>query len=148
MHTFNRKWIAASVIALATSLALGGCGIIYKPDIQQGNLMDKAKVDQLKPGMTKRQVLSLLGSPSVVSPFDGNRWDYVSTFQHRGGKTEERKLTLIFQNDVLARTEGNFFHETPQDMLKASKAFEGDYVPSTPHNGDEDKKAGGSSGGH
>lgn len=134
MQTINRTRVIIWGIALATSFGLGGCAILYKPDVQQGNLMQQAKVSELKPGMTKRQVITLLGAPSVVSPFDGNRWDYVSTFQHRGETIHERKLTLIFKNDTLVRSEGDFFAETPQDMLKASKAFQGDYIPSAPKN--------------
>ncbi|MBV8158825.1 MAG: outer membrane protein assembly factor BamE, partial [Dyella sp.] len=77
---------------LAVSLA--SCRLIYTPDVQQGNLLDKKNVDQLQPGMTKRQVLVLLGSPSVDSPFAQNQWNYVSTQQHRGGPIKIRTLTL------------------------------------------------------
>ena len=145
MHILDRKWVFLGALALASASVLSGCGLIYKPDIQQGNLLEKSRVDELKPGMTKRQVISLLGQPSVVSPFDSSRWNYVSTFQHRGGRTQERKLTLIFKNDLLVRTEGDFFAETPQGMLKASKAFQGDYIPSAPKNGDQgaSKQSGG-----
>ncbi|WP_343115416.1 outer membrane protein assembly factor BamE, partial [Clostridioides difficile] len=63
---------------------------VYTPDVQQGNLfsktVDQKAVDQLKPGLTKEQVLTLLGTPSVASPFDHSRWDYVSTYSHRGEK--------------------------------------------------------------
>ena len=52
---------------LASSVA--ACGLVYVPDVQQGNLLDKKTVEQLQPGMTKRQVLVLMGSPSVNSPF-------------------------------------------------------------------------------
>ena len=131
----NRTWTLVAAIALLAGSALGGCGIIYKPDIQQGNLLERANVHELKPGMSKSQVLSLLGQPSVISPFDSSRWDYVSTFQHRGGKTLQRKLTLIFKNGVLVRTEGDYFAETPQDMLKASRSFEGNYKPNTDNAG-------------
>ena len=91
------------------ALALAGCHIVYTPDVQQGNLLDKKTVDQLKPGMTKHQVLVLMGTPSVSTPFDRSRWDYVSTFSHRGGPLKIRTLTLTFNNDTLVRTEGDFF---------------------------------------
>ena len=59
----------------------------------------------------------------------------------------QRKLTLIFKNDVLVRTEGEYFAETPQDMLKASQSFEGNYKPNTESagaNGDmKDAQSGG-----
>ena len=39
---------------------LAGCGMVYKPVVQQGNLIDKKHVGELKIGMTKRQVMTLL----------------------------------------------------------------------------------------
>ena len=104
-------------------LALGGCGVIYKPDVQQGNLLDAKSVQQLKPGMSKQQVLALLGTPSVTSPFAQNRWDYVATLQKRGEKVQERTLTLYFNNDTLVRTEGDFLKETPQQLLQEARKY-------------------------
>ncbi|HJU08163.1 MAG TPA: outer membrane protein assembly factor BamE [Rhodanobacteraceae bacterium] len=114
------------LLPLSTALAvalLAGCGIVYKPDVQQGNLLDGRNVQQLKPGMSKEQVLALLGSPSVTSPFSQNRWDYVATMQRRGGKILERSLTLYFSNDTLVRTDGDFLKETPQELLQESKKY-------------------------
>ncbi|QWT22007.1 outer membrane protein assembly factor BamE [Bacillus sp. NP157] len=106
---------------LATATA--GCGLVYTPDVQQGNLLDKKNVDQLQPGMTKRQVLVLLGTPSVISPFDNDRWDYVSTFSHRGKPMVTRTLTLTFNNDTLVRTDGDFFKQDAQQLLEDSKKY-------------------------
>lgn len=111
--------------------AIAGCGIVYTPDVQQGNLLDKKNVDQLQPGMTKRQVLVLLGTPSVISPFDSNRWDYVSTFSHRGRPMTTRTLTLTFNNDVLVRSEGDFFAQDAQQLLKDSSKYKTDSVKET-----------------
>ena len=64
--------------------------------------------DALKPGMSKRQVLLVMGSPSVVSPFDQNRWDYVSTMRRGRGKMERKDLTLYFdKSDMLAKIDGD-----------------------------------------
>src|SRR5690348_13510025 len=106
------------LLFVVLGLALGGCSVIYKPDVQQGNLLDTKNVQQLKPGMSKQQVLALLGTPSVSSPFAQNRWDYVATLQKRGGKVLERTLTLYFNNDTLVRTDGDFLKETPQELLQ------------------------------
>ena len=103
-----QKLILLLTFALLT-LSMAGCHLVYTPDVQQGNMLTKEKVDQLKPGMTKRQVLVLLGTPSVSTPFDQSRWDYLSTQQHRGGKIKIRTFTLSFNNDTLVRTDGNFF---------------------------------------
>ena len=111
-------------------LALGGCSVVYKPDMPQGNLLGAKNVEQLKPGMSKQQVLALLGTPSVTSPFDQNRWDYVSTMQKRGGRVQERALTLYFNNDTLVRTEGDFLKETPQALLQEAGKY-GPLYPSS-----------------
>jgi len=110
---------------LASSVA--ACGLVYVPDVQQGNLLDKKNVEQLKPGMTKRQVLVLMGSPSVATPFDQNRWDYVSTQQHRGGPIKVRTLSLSFNNDSLVRTEGDFFAEDAKKLVEDQKKFRAGY---------------------
>jgi outer membrane protein assembly factor BamE len=113
--------VLLSIVVLG--LALGGCGLVYKPDVQQGNLLVADNVQHLKPGMSKQQVLALLGSPSVSSPFAQNRWDYVATMQKRGGKVLERTLTLYFNNDTLVRTDGDFLKETPQALLQEAKKY-------------------------
>lgn len=112
-----------SLSVLGLAFALGGCGIIYRPDVQQGSLLSKPIVDQLKPGMTKRQVTLLLGTPSLTSPFESDRWDYVSSIQRRGGKITTKNLSLTFENDALARIEGDYFPEDPQQLIKDAKKY-------------------------
>ena len=109
------------------ALSLASCRLIYTPDVYQGNLLDKKTVDQLQPGMTKRQVLVLMGSPSVNSPFSQNEWNYVSTQQHRGGDIKVRSLKLTFNNDVLVRTEGDFFAEDAQKLVNDTKKYHANY---------------------
>ncbi len=118
-----RKSILPTLVTVVAVALLAGCGVVYKPDVQQGNLLDGRNVQQLKPGMSKQQVLALLGSPSVNSPFSQDRWDYVATMQRRGGKILERSLTLYFSNDTLVRTDGDFLKETPQELLQESKKY-------------------------
>jgi outer membrane protein assembly factor BamE len=130
------------------ALSIAGCHIVYTPDVQQGNLLDKTMVDQLKPGMTKHQILVLMGTPSVSTPFDQNRWDYVSTHSHRGGALTVRTFTLTFNNDTLVRTDGDFFAQDAQQLVKDSKKYHAGY-PADETQGDksktpnDDKKDGG-----
>ena len=102
-----QKLITLPVVALL-ALAVSGCHLVYTPDVRQGNLLDKTidqkAVDQLKPGLTKRQVLLLLGTPSVATPFDQNRWDYVSTQSRRNAQLE-RRLTLLSRRIALIDAE-------------------------------------------
>ncbi|SEI81707.1 outer membrane protein assembly factor BamE [Frateuria terrea] len=127
------------------ALSLVGCGLVYVPDVQQGNFLEKKDVDQLKPGMTKHQVLVLLGSPSVHTPFNDNRWDYVSTQQHRGGPVKVRTFTLTFNNDTLVRTEGDFFAQDAEKMLKDTEKYHATY-PVDETEGDKSKNGGDGSG--
>ena len=77
---------------------------MYKPDIRQGNSLDRSAVDQLATGLTRDQVQYLLGRPVLKNLFDANRWDYV--FYHRNRHDEEKcRLTVFFEQDRLARIE-------------------------------------------
>lgn len=115
------------VLTLFLVTALGGCGVIYKLDVQQGNLFDKETVDSLKPGMTKRQVTLIMGSPSVVSPFNQDRWDYVSSIRRGRGKMESKDLVLHFENDALVRIEGDYFPEDPRQLIKDARKYKRQY---------------------
>ncbi len=84
-----------------TTLICSGCGLIYKQNIQQGNALEQEDLDELYEGMNKRQVLFVLGTPSVMDPFHQERWDYVQTFSRRGGDIVKRTVTLRFENDLL-----------------------------------------------
>ncbi len=141
-----QKLIILLVFAMLT-VSVTGCHFVYTPDVQQGNLLDKKTVDQLKPGMTKHQVLVLMGTPSVTTPFDRSRWDYVSTFSRRGAPIKVRTFTLTFNNDTLVRTEGDFFAQDAQQLVKDSKKYNAGY-PVNETQGDkstspEDKNEGG-----
>ena len=121
-----QKLITLLVFALL-ALSITGCHMVYTPDVQQGNLLDKKTVDLLKPGMTKHQVLILMGTPSVTTPFDRSRWDYVSTFSRRGAPHKVRTFTLTFNNDTLVRTEGDFFAQDAQQLVEDSKKYNAGY---------------------
>ena len=110
-----KQFVLVSVLAVATA----GCGMLYRQPIYHGNLLEKTNVDQLQTGMDKRQVMTLLGSPSIADPFHHDRWDYVATQRTgRVGATEVKDLTLYFENEQLARWEGEYFPE--QDMELAT----------------------------
>ncbi len=83
-----------------------GCGLIYKQNIQQGNALEQDDLDELYVGMNQRQVLFVLGTPSVKDPFNPDRWDYVQTFSRRGGDPVMRTVTLRFEDGLLSQIEG------------------------------------------
>jgi len=105
------------LLILALAAATSGCGMLYKQPIYQGNLVDKSNVDQLQQGMDRRQVMNLLGSPSVADPFHHDRWDYVATQRTgRVGKTEKKTFTVYFENEQVARWEGDYFAEQDKEL--------------------------------
>lgn len=110
------KALSMAVAAVAM-LALSACGIIYKPNVQQGNVLKAASVEQLKPGMTKEQVLALLGQPTIASPFAQSRWDYAYSLKVPGEDRVIKDFTVFFENGVVARTKGDYQPEQTDRML-------------------------------
>src|SRR3990172_12610960 len=123
--------IASSIVALV----LSGCSrsripspadlpIVYKIDVQQGNLVTQEMVAQLEPGMDKAKVKYLMGTPLIVDVFHQDRWDYVFTMQRRGGARDQRRVSLFFKNDKLDHIEG--------DVTAARGEIAATSTPSTP----------------
>lgn len=130
------------LLALVAATLLSGCGVIYKLDVQQGNLFDKDQVEALKPGMTKRQVLVIMGSPSIISSFDQSRWDYISSIRRGRGEMESKDLVLTFENDLLAKIEGDYFPEDANALLRDARKYKRLY-PDEKREGDDKKRRGG-----
>ena len=109
-----RKLLLPALIAFATA----GCGLLYKQPIYQGNLIEESAVEQLQAGMAKQQVMVLMGTPSIADPFHHDRWDYTSSQRiGRRGHTEVKNLTLWFENDALARWDGEYFPEQDKELV-------------------------------
>lgn len=134
-----RKPVPSKLVALVLVLVFAsGCGVLYRQPIYQGNLLDKAAVDQLQQGMDKRQVMTLLGTPSIQDPFHHQRWDYVASERiGRRGAPVVKNMTIYFENDVLARWEGEYFPEQDSDLAKNATRYFGQNLAK-----DKDKKKG------
>ncbi|MCA1714564.1 MAG: outer membrane protein assembly factor BamE [Gammaproteobacteria bacterium] len=112
------------LLALLVAIVTAGCGILYKQPIYQGNLIEKSAADQLQAGMSKQQVLTLLGSPSIADPFHHERWDYTASQRTgRRAHTEVKTLTLWFEGDALAKWEGEYFPEQDEALAKRMARF-------------------------
>jgi outer membrane protein assembly factor BamE len=100
-------------LVLALALQLAGCGWLapYRMDIQQGNFVSQEMVSQLKRGMTRDQVRFVLGTPLVADIFHANRWDYVYYLDRPGKPRVEHRLAVHFEDDRLARLEGDVASE-------------------------------------
>ncbi len=75
----------------------------YRPDVQQGNIVTKDMVEQLRPGMTRDQVRFLLGTPMLTDIFHQDRWDYTYYLRRKSGETQIRKLSVVFADGKLDR---------------------------------------------
>ncbi|MBU1223397.1 MAG: outer membrane protein assembly factor BamE [Gammaproteobacteria bacterium] len=98
------------ISALLLSLVAGCSSVHVGPhriDVQQGNALDQENVARLKLGLNRSQVRFLLGTPLVVDPFRTDRWDYVYVFYKAGKLAEQKRITLFFDGDTLARIEGD-----------------------------------------
>ncbi len=82
-------------------------GFVHKIDVQQGNVITQDMLAKLKPGMDKKKVQFIMGTPIIKDTFNDHRWDYVFTFNHARKFYQKRVITLNFENDVLKNIEGD-----------------------------------------
>ncbi|MBB4266989.1 outer membrane protein assembly factor BamE [Roseospira visakhapatnamensis] len=82
-------------MAISVVLAAGACS----PDLRaRGNNPTDDRLAQIEPGkQTRREVASLLGSPSTTATFDSETWFYISaqTRQYAIFKREEMERRII-----------------------------------------------------
>jgi outer membrane protein assembly factor BamE len=125
-------------LTLALALVLTGCAgeekaddyqespledlpFVYKMTVQQGNIITEEMVDNLQPGMSKRQVRYLLGTPPLNDFFHENRWDYTYTVQRGHKEMQIKRLTLYFQDDALVRVEGDMRPDAGRAATRAPR---------------------------
>lgn len=104
---------------LASLLVLAGCSFpgVHKIDIQQGNVVTQDMVDQLRPGMTTRQVRFIMGTPLITDTFHSNRWDYLYSIQVAGGTRKQERISIVFDdNNELQGLGGDFVPGTSRDQ--------------------------------
>lgn len=102
-------------------LLLSGCSLerfpwVHRVDINQGNIVTQEMVNQLRPGMNRRQVTYVLGTPLLNDPFHDNRWDYPYSIEPDGEVRQGRKLTLVFERDELIQLEGDYRPGAPPEF--------------------------------
>lgn len=113
MRHFLISTLLLSLVAGCSSVNIGP----HRIDVQQGNALDQENVSRLKPGLNRSQVRFLLGTPLVVDPFRTDRWDYVYV-NYKGGKlAEQKRITLFFDGDTLARIEGDVPVAAPVEKI-------------------------------
>jgi outer membrane protein assembly factor BamE len=106
------KAAAGIVLSAVLPFLFAGCSSMrlpsaYVPPLQQGNVIEQESLAKLKPGMTRSQVRFVLGTPLVIDVFRTDRWDYVYLLKRQGQPVQTRRVTVIFDGDLLARIEGD-----------------------------------------
>lgn len=97
-----------TLVLLVSGLLLTACIKPYRPDIQQGNIINNSDLREIRYGMSKQEVLFILGTPMVIDPFNEQRWDYYySNRNHRKSQTSQRLITALFDGDKLVKLEGD-----------------------------------------
>ncbi len=106
----RKKILALSFLSLplmSCSVALNHLPYVYKIDVNQGNMIDQAMIDQLRPNMTKRQVLYVMGTPMLADFFHENRWDYIYQIKKGGEDVEKKAISIFFENDKIKGIQGD-----------------------------------------
>ena len=63
--------------------------------------MTDEMIQQLEPGLTREQVIYVMGSPLTPSSLDRNRWDYIYWSKDPRDNVSQQRLSLIFEDDRL-----------------------------------------------
>jgi outer membrane protein assembly factor BamE len=118
------KIFRASLLAVTVGSMASGC--VYRINIQQGNFLDQAAVEQVKPGMTRSQVRYLLGTPMVADSFNKERWDYI--YYLKKGRTrhvDSRRVTVYFDGEKVVRLDKPTAAEAAAQDASAAKIKNG-----------------------
>lgn len=105
---FSLALLFASLNLMSCSFILNNLPGVYRVDVQQGNMIDQAMIDQLRPNMSKRQVLYILGSPMTANTFNPKQWDYIYSTEVGGDDRVQKRVSLIFKDDQLVGVQGDF----------------------------------------
>ena len=113
----NTKLLLTSLTFVGL-FALAGCSFpgVYKIDIQQGNVVTQDMIDQLKPGMTRRQVRFIMGNALISDTFHADRLDYLYSIQPGGGQRLQEHVSIFFNgSDQLIGLSGDFMPGVSRD---------------------------------
>lgn len=110
MQYFTRFFILTSFLACLSFLCLNltACSNIpprlYRIDIRQGNDISDAMIARLRIGMSKEQVIEILGSPTLSHALNVNRFDYYYYFKSgKGGAIVEKHFAVFFKGGRVTR---------------------------------------------
>jgi len=124
IHSFL---ISLCLIAGCSTVKFPG---VYRIAIQQGNYLEQEMIDQLKPGLTKRQVRYIMGSPMIEDTFNPDRWDYHYSIKRGDVELKSNHFVVYFKEDKLTHWEGDYtpikkqVEKEQEDALKTTEKKE------------------------
>ena len=71
--------LLAGLIGCGSNIGFPG---VYRINVEQGNVVTEEMVDQLRPGLNRRQVRYIMGTPLIEDSFHEDRWDYRYTLRN------------------------------------------------------------------
>ncbi|AIT09678.1 membrane protein [Candidatus Francisella endociliophora] len=118
----NCKKITKYLALVFSVFTLSACGIItpYTAPVPQGKEIKDKKLFDIKPNMTKSEVVYILGSPDIVDTFNPNQYIYINTYKRHMQDSifDESKLVLTFNNqDKLIGISGNYNPPTKEPVF-------------------------------
>jgi len=93
----------------------------FRADVIQGNFLSSEQVALLRPGMSRAEVRTVLGTPLVTSVFHADRWDYVFTLKRQGAPDQSFRYAVYFKGETLARFEGDTMPTEAEFIVKLDK---------------------------
>ena len=74
----------------------------YKPSIFQGSILKINEINKLELGMSRIDVINIIGSPSIIDPFHQYQWDYINHSTIYNGEEIRYRLRLVFSDNILS----------------------------------------------
>ncbi|API85926.1 outer membrane protein assembly factor BamE [Francisella uliginis] len=116
----NLKKLTKIIILATISFFLSGCIEPYTAPVPQGKKISNKKLLEIKPNMTKSEVIYILGSPDIIDTFNPNKFIYINTYKKdmQSSNFSESKLILTFNNqDKLVGISGNYAPPTKEPVF-------------------------------
>lgn len=102
------KWLSILLVAISVT----GC-TLYRPDLQQGNYISQADLNQLQTGLSRREVQQIMGTAADSPMFLTNQWNYSYAYvdgKHRDQPLKFKTITLYFNKDKLTSYSSDVWH--------------------------------------
>jgi outer membrane protein assembly factor BamE len=87
------------IFILASIILLGGCHYLYEQPISQGTQFSQSQREQIKPGITRQQVIKVMGGEPLLKTVNSNQMIYISTNRQAHSKTQIKKVVITFNKN-------------------------------------------------